>query len=90
MQQIASDLEARATVQQLHQARKSVFKSATRHKMTNLRLAEDGTLVVTVEENPGYRSVISFIDDLSKVIGAPPHVITDDTERARRLETKPL
>jgi hypothetical protein len=90
MSRIDADLGPRATAAQLKSARPQLKQLASRHGLSSLRLADEGTLVVHVEFDPTYRSVLKFIAQATHLLQAEPHVITDDSPIAGRLQTTPL
>ncbi|MGI8427500.1 MAG: hypothetical protein ACR2FO_09040 [Actinomycetota bacterium] len=90
MQRTATDLEPEASAEQVRKARQAVLAAAKSHALSDVSLANDGTLVVHVDEDPTYREVLGFITDVKKVIGAAPRVITDDSPASGTLKTKLL
>ncbi len=84
------DVEPRVTAAQVRRARVAVLKAARRHGLSAVQLADDGTVVVHVEQDPTYRSVLRFVAEAFAAVGAEVHVITDDTQAASRLVTRPL
>lgn len=73
---------ARASVDQLRAAAATLRALAVRHGLSGLRLADDGTLFVHIDSEPGYRPVLDFVDAATRVLGAEPNVITDQTAAA--------
>lgn len=59
-----------------HQAK--LMELAEQRGLTNLRVRDDGALLVTAPE-PGYRAVARFGGRASEIVGAHVYVITDDT-----------
>lgn len=47
-------------------------------------------MVVRVDDDPTYRSVLRFIADAFSAVEAEGHVITDDTPAARELRARRL
>ncbi|HLI53812.1 MAG TPA: hypothetical protein VKU88_05770 [Acidimicrobiales bacterium] len=92
MSRIASDLEPIATADQLRTARQQLREMAARLELSNLRVADDGTLLVhvDVDGNPGYRPVIKFVNQATDLLGAVPRVVVDSAPGAGRYRTKPL
>jgi hypothetical protein len=87
---IASDVEPRASGAQLRRARRRLQRLADELGLSNLRLAQDGTLVVHVDDDPSYRPVLKFVTEATLILGAEPHVVTDDAPIADRLTTTAL
>jgi hypothetical protein len=73
---------ARASADQLRAARTTLRTLAGRHGLSGLRLAADGTLFVHVDDDPGYRPLLTFVDEATKSLGAEPNVVSDQTPAA--------
>lgn len=74
--------QARASADQLRAAATTLRTLAARHGLSGLRLAEDGTLFVHIDSEPGYRPLLTFLDEATKALGAEPNVVTDQTPAA--------
>lgn len=70
--------EARASAEQLRASGAILRDLASRHGLSNLRLALDGTLFVHVDDDPGYRRLLDFVADATAAVGAEPNVVTDE------------
>ena len=55
---------------------------AGRYDLSDLRLADDGTLFVHVDDDPGYRQLLEFVAEATRAVGAEPNVATDETPAA--------
>jgi len=84
------DVEPRATAAQIRHARRAISAAARRHGLSALRLTADGTLLVHIDEDVTYRPVLQFVAEATGLLGAEPHVVTDDTVAAGRLDAHPL
>lgn len=87
---LTADLEPRATAQQIRAAKARLSKLARSLELSDLRLTPQGTLVVHVERDPSYRPVLKFVTEATRILGAEPHVVTDDAPAASRLQASPL
>lgn len=74
--------QARATADQLRAAAATLRVLAARHGLSGPRLADDGTLFVHIDQDPGYRPLLAFVDEATKALGAEPNVVTDQTPAA--------
>lgn len=90
MSKTAADLEPVATADQLRKARQPLTNVAARVGLSELRLADDGTLLVHVTSDRGYRPVIDFVNEASKLLGAVPRVVVDSAPGASRYRTTSL
>ncbi len=90
MSRVGSDVESRASTAQLRKARRELLELAARHHVSDLRLTDDGTLVLHVDDDNTYRPVLKFVDEVTRFLGAEPHVVTDDAPALGRLHTTPL
>lgn len=90
MSKIASDLEPIATADQIRKARQQITDLAVRLNLNALRLADDGTLLVHVDHDRGYRPVINFVNEAAQLLGAIPRVVVDSAPGAGRYHTTPL
>ena len=57
--------------------------TASKHGLSDLRLAPDGTLFVHVDHVPGYGPILRFVADATKLLKAESNVVTGDTAAAR-------
>lgn len=89
MSTTATDVGPRATAAQIKGAREAVLAAASKHGIDDIRVAEDGTVVVHAND-PTYRPVLRFIADASSAVGAEVHVITDDAPAGREVHTRLL
>lgn len=90
MSKIASDLEPIATADQLRKAHQQLTEMAGRLALSDLRVADDGTVLVHVDRDPGYRPVIRFVNEATRLLGAVPRVVVDSAPGAGRYRTTPL
>lgn len=90
MSKIASDLEPMATAAQIRKAASKLKELATRLELSDLRLSEDGTIVLHVDSDLGHRPVIRFLNQATRLMGAEPYVVTDCAPGASRYRTSPL
>ncbi len=67
-----------------------MLQLAERHGLAELRLTDEGMLVVHVVDDPTYRPVIRFVRDATHLLGAEPQVVTDDAPAAKGLVASPL
>lgn len=74
--------QPRASADQLRAARTALRTMATRYGLSGLRLVEDGTLFVHIDSDPGYGPLLAFVDEATKMIGAEPNVVSDETPAA--------
>jgi hypothetical protein len=81
----ASDRKASAAEVRDHL--EEVRRLAAEIGVTNLRLSDDGSVVVR-SDAPGYGQVIELSNRLSSILGCYVHVITDDVPAA--AEAQPL
>ncbi len=87
---IASDLEPVATADQLRKVSEQLRAVAGRLELSRLRVADDGTLVLHVDGDLGYRPVITFVNEATHLLGAIPRVVVDTAPGAGRYRTQPL
>jgi hypothetical protein len=87
---MASDLEPVATADQVRKARSQLNQLATDLELSDLRVTSDGTLLLHVDRDPGYRPVIKFVAAAAQLLGAVPRVVTDDAPAAGRYHASPL
>ncbi|MHB8296028.1 MAG: hypothetical protein ACYDH5_15705 [Acidimicrobiales bacterium] len=87
---IASDLEPIASAEQVRKARQGIKDLAVRLEPSDLRVADDGTLLLHVDRDPGYRPVIKFVNEAAQLLGAVPRVVVDSARGANRYQTTPL
>lgn len=86
----ALDLEPIATADQLRKARRQLTALATSLGLSDLRVADDGTLLVHVDNEDGYRPVINFVNEATRLVQAVPRVVVDSAPGAGRYQTTPL
>ncbi|PZS04046.1 MAG: hypothetical protein DLM56_07220 [Pseudonocardiales bacterium] len=70
-----------ASAAEVFARRDELRRLAARHGFTQARIADDGTLIVHVDE-PGYRPIIRFSIDAATLLGAHVQTITDDVPAA--------
>lgn len=87
---IVSDLEPVATADQLRKARRQLTDLAGRQELSDLRVAKDGTLLLHVDRDLGYRPVIKFVTQATRLLGAVPRVVVDSAPGAGRYATRRL
>lgn len=90
MPRIVADLEPIATADQIRKARQQFLDLAVRLDLSDLRVADDGTLLVHVDRQNGYRPVINFVNEAAQLLGAVPRVVVDSAPGAGRYHTTPL
>lgn len=79
-----------ATAAQVRKAAAKLRETATRLGLSELRVADDGTIVLHVDNDATHRPVIRFLNDATTLLGAEPYVVTDDAAGAGRYRTHPL
>lgn len=84
---IASDLEPLATADQIQKTRQQLKEMAVRLELSDLSVANDGTVVLHVDRDLGYRPVIKFVTEATQLMGAVPRVVVDSAPGAGRYQT---
>lgn len=74
-------VDDRASAEQVRQHASEIRSAARDVGVSNVRLHDDGTLVVSSDE-PGYRQVIELAGKAREIVGVYVHVITDDVPAA--------
>ena len=87
---MASDLERVATADQIRKSRSQLTQLAAGLQLSDLRMTNDGTLLLHVDRDPGYRPVIKLVAAATQLLGAVPRVVTDDAPSAGRYHASPL
>ncbi|MGH9107245.1 MAG: hypothetical protein ACRDZX_15725 [Acidimicrobiales bacterium] len=90
MSKMASDLERVATADQIRKSRWQLTQLAAGLQLSDLRMTNDGTLLLHVDRDPSYRPVIKFVAAATQLLGAVPRVVTDDAPSAGRYYASPL
>lgn len=90
MSKTAADLEPIATADQIRKARRKLTEMAGRLDLSDLRVADDGTVLVHVERDLGYRPVIAFVNEATRLLGAVPRVVVDSAPGAGRYRATAL
>jgi hypothetical protein len=81
---VATNVEIpRASADQVIGSQVILRELAAREGLSNLRLAVDGTVFVHIDHDPGYGPVLRFVEAATRVLGAEPNVVTDETPAAR-------
>lgn len=79
-----------ASGKQVRKVAPKLRELAARLGLSDLRVAEDGTILLHVDHDRTHRPVIRFLNEATRLIGAEPYLVTDDAPAAGRYHTSPL